>query len=424
MGNRCSTTLDAHVGRSLSGPAPVNSDMVERWLWITPEIADDLTTGALKYSSGLADAVAESDVEVTMVGVIRQALGRVEVPPSAGSVHYEAVEASFRRPWQSLGSSLPNQSFACSVPAVRSRVEHLLEQGVWDVVVIDGLQAAWVTPLLEQRRSGARIVYLAHNHESSMRREVADTLSWTNPRNAVLELEARKTRRLERRTARLADVVSSITDDDRSRFEIDAPTATHVVVSPGWSSTTPVHPVPAKERPRRIGILGSFEWHVKQESLRRFLRAADPVFHDAGIELHVAGSMPAEFRSELEPDLRATSLLGWVDNSAEFLGQCRIGVVSESLGGGFKLKALDYVFNSVALACLTHNTAGLPLVAGESVITADSESELAHAIVDAIDDSDLLDRYALSAIDRCKEQFSWEAAARRLTDAIRAAGRQ
>jgi polysaccharide biosynthesis protein PslH len=402
----------------------VGDEATTRWLWVTPEIADELATGALKYSFGLADAVAAMGVEVTVVGILRPSENGGSDPTPTGSMHFETVDATFRRPWQSLGSSLPNQSFACSVPAVRSRVEEILDRGGWDVVVIDGLQAAWVTPLLEQRRGGARILYLAHNHESSMRQEVADDTSWTNPRKLVLELEARKTRRLERRTTRLADVVSSITDDDRNRFETDAPAATHVVVSPGWSGAAPSHAVPAGERPRRVGILGSFEWHVKQVSLRRFIDAADNAFHDAGIELHVAGNLPDDFRAELEPGVRATHLLGWVDDPAEFLGHCRIGVVSEPLGGGFKLKALDYVFNSVAVASLTHNTAGLPLVADESVITADNEADLARAIVDVIDDGDLLDRCASSAIERCRERFSWPTAARRLIDATHRAERR
>lgn len=396
----------------------MSESSTERWLWITPEIADDLSTGALKYSHGLVTAVAEQGVEVTMVGAIRQPVFRTDVDPAPGSVRFETVEATFRRPWRSLGSSLPNQSFACSVPTVRSRVERLVGSSRWDVIVIDGLQAAWVTALLEQRRGAHRVVYLAHNHESSMRREVADAVPWVNPRRPVLELEARKTQRLERRSVRLADVISSITDDDRIRFATAAPDRTHVVVPPGWTGTTPTEVVGAGERPRRVGILGSFEWHVKQESLRRFLGAADPIFHEAGVELHVAGNIPDEFRGELEPGLRATRLLGWVDDSAEFLAQCRVGVVSESLGGGFKLKALDYVFNSVPLACLTHNIAGLPLVAGESAVTAASEVELARAIVEVIDDVLLLDRYAARAIDRCTEQFSWAASAGVLIDAV------
>ena len=220
----------------------------------------------------------------------------------------------------------------------------------------------------------------------------------------------------------LADVVSSITDDDRIRFEAAAPDRTYVVVSPGWSGRLRLILFQRAGATWRVGILGSFEWHVKQESLRRFLRAADPVFHDADVELHVAGSIPDDFRSELEPTSARRRLMGWVDDSAEFLGQCRIGVVSESLGGGFKLKALDYVFNVVALASLTHNLAGLPLTAGESVITAVDEDGLARSIVAIIDDAELLDRYAVSAIDRCREQFSWAAAAGRLVDAAGTAG--
>ena len=128
------------------------SDSVERWLWITPEIAANLTTGALKYSSELARAVAATGVEVTMVGVVRQVGPERRSLPAADSVIYETIDASFRPPWQSLGSSLPNQSFACSVPAVRSAGRSSCSTHVeWNVVVIDGLQAAWVTPALEQR---------------------------------------------------------------------------------------------------------------------------------------------------------------------------------------------------------------------------------------------------------------------------------
>lgn len=423
------------MGNRIDAPAAVSDTPGARWLWITPEITDDLSTGALKYSHGLATAIAASGVELTMVGVAREATARPldavddtaddtgdesTGHPMRRPIRCETVHASFRPPWRSLVSTLPNQAVACSVPAVRATVRQLLDDGEWDVIVIDGLQAAWVTPLLERRPRCARIVHIAHNHETSMRRTVADAVGWTHPRRAVLELEARKTARLERRTVRLADVVSSITDDDRARFQADEPSGTYVVVPPGWSGDRAISPVPAAERPRRVGILGSFDWHVKQESLRRFLRAADPAFHDAGIELHVAGRIPDDFRSELEVGLRATRLLGWIDDSTEFLGQCRIGVVSESLGGGFKLKALDYVFNSVPLACLTHNLAGLPLVPGVDAVAAATEQELARAIVDVIDDGELLDRYAALALERCEQRFSWAAAARRLVDATTA----
>ena len=77
-----------------------------------------------------------------------------------------------------------------------------------------------------------------------MRQALAAAAVWTDPRKLVLELEAGKTRRLERRTQTIADVISSITDDDRNQFDNDAPIATHVVVSPGWPGVTTAQPVP------------------------------------------------------------------------------------------------------------------------------------------------------------------------------------
>ena len=93
--------------------------------------------------------------------------------------------------------------------------------------------------------------------------------------------------------------------------------------------------------------MGSFDWHVKQEGLRRFLAVADPLFADADCELVIGGRAPDHFRRSLESGLRVTRFVGWVDDPGAFLDACRMGVISESLGGGFKLKALDSMKTTV-----------------------------------------------------------------------------
>ena len=150
-----------------------------------------------------------------------------------------------------------------------------------------------------------------------------------------------------------ADVVTAITDDDAAKFATSVPGLRCVIVPPGWGGTSSAPGrTPLAQRQRRVGILGSFEWHLKQENLRRFVAAADPVFADAGIELVVGGSVPEDFRKSVAPHLRATQFAGWVDDLDAFFDGLRIGVVSEPLGGGFKLKTLDYIFRRVPLAAL------------------------------------------------------------------------
>lgn len=383
-----------------------------RWLWVTPAVTQQRSTGALVYSLSLADAVAEQGVEVTCVG-----LGSDGGAPRGGGPDYLAVDAPVRPGWQRLATMYPNQTAATSVRPFRARVEALLEAR-WDVVVVDGMQTAWVASLLDAERVG-RVVYIGHNHEASMRQQIARSNPWASVRRPLLELDAAKTRRLERAVSRRADVVSSISAEDLERFSRDAPSARHVLVRPGWSGPSePMQPTPMSDRPRRVGILGSFEWHPKQEGLRRFLASADHVFDHHGIELVIAGKVPDDFRRSLDDQLRATRFLGWVDDPTGVLEACRIGVIAEPLGGGFKLKALDYVFNDVAVASLAHSAAGLPFEAGTSMILGDDEPALVEAIAATIDDPAFLERVVLEAREIATEQFSWSAAARSLIDAV------
>jgi len=383
-----------------------------RWLWVTPSVTAHRSTGALVYSLSLAEAIAEHGVDVTCIGLGPDAADSRGEGPTLIS-----VDASVRPGWQRVASLLPNQTAATSVPSFRTRVEALLSER-WDVVVVDGMQTAWVASKLVADRVGC-VVYVGHNHEASMRMQIARSTPWSSIRRPLLELDALKTARLERAVVRRADVVSSISAEDLERFSEDAPSARHVLVRPGWSG--PIdrgEPKPMGDRPRRVGILGSFEWHPKQEGLRRFLTVADPVFARERIELVIAGKVPDDVRGALEGDLRATRFLGWVENPADVLAECRIGAIAEPLGGGFKLKALDYVFNDVAVASLSHSAAGLPFGAGSSMIVADDESSLVDAIAGVIDDPSFLQRVVLEARRIATDQFSWAAAARSLIDSV------
>ncbi len=386
-----------------------------RWLWITPELTTSPSTGALVYSHSLIDAVAGLGQHVTAVGLGRQSASELNAT-SGADVTWIPVADTTRSAVRTLLSPLPHAAAKTATRMLSERVRELLDEP-WDVVVIDGLQSAWATRLLSSLPSGPTTVYVAHNHETSMRSEIA-AAEHSFVRRAVLRYDVRRTARLESMTVNSCDVVSTITDLDRERFEAEAADTSFVVVAPGWSgvprSTWPAMPT----RPRRAGILGSFEWHVKQEGLRRFLTVADPAFASSGCELVIGGRVPEGFRHSIEPQLRSTRFVGWVDSPGAFLDSCRVGVISESLGGGFKLKSLDYIFNHVPLACLTHCAAGLPLVDGESMLAADDEAGLVARILESIDDGPALERMAERAHHACGAVFGWPTAAARLVAAI------
>ncbi len=378
-----------------------------RWLWISAEVSNEPTTGLLVYSFRLSRALADR-VDITMVGIGPASTSRPEltVKPVPGSLRGGAA---------SLFSTLPNLSFACATPEMRAAVQAELDHGGWDAIVIDHLQTAWVCEMLAD---GPPVIFITHNHETSMRRAVASEVPLWTPKGLPLRLDARKAGRLEHKALEDATVITSITEADQEKFRAAAPSKRHVLVKPGWSGDIPEQVTPLADRPRRVGIIGSFEWHVKQENLHRFVRDAGPALDSAGIELAIAGTVPEDLAERLQQACPAVTIVGWVASVEEFLGGCRIGVVAEPLGGGFKLKSLDYVALRVPIAATTGSLEGLPLVGGESMIESDTELKLGAAIVDWIDRPAELEELAKAAISCCSPTLRWEHQVSSLTESL------
>lgn len=97
------------------------------------------------------------------------------------------------------------------------------------------------------------------------------------------------------------------------------------------------------------------------------------------------------------------------------------GLVVEETSGGFKLKALDYIFNRVPIAAIRGSIAGLPLTAGRDYLSFESMQELACGVAAAIDDLERLNSMQRAAYAKCENRFDWGDRGRILCDTIRQA---
>ena len=86
---------------------------------------------------------------------------------------------------------------------------------------------------------------------------------------------------------------------------------------------------------------------------------------------------------------------------------------------GFKLKFLDYIFGRVAVASLTHATAGLPEAIRSAMICRDDIGSLVQAIVAHIDDTDALSLMQDAALAAARARYRWEDRGHELLDAVR-----
>jgi polysaccharide biosynthesis protein PslH len=170
--------------------------------------------------------------------------------------------------------------------------------------------------------------------------------------------------------------------------------------------------------PRRVIIMSSFHWVVKQENIARFVKTADPIFKEHGIELDLVGEIPRALLAALRPHCRATHFHGFLADPAPLLRDARMGIVHESIGGGFKLKLLDYIFARVPVATVSQAVAGLSDELRRAMLINSSQEGLIGDIVSHIDRFDKLNEMQERAFSLGNAQFQWSARGEQFRQAI------
>ena len=387
-----------------------------RFLWIAKDFPNIPDTGALLYTNGLL----RSFVDAGATGNLLTYGSDTGVFAGGFGIKVRAVALPRRNRVFSLLSSQQSDAWRLKSSLFLQALDEELAENP-GVIVIDYFAMGWALPHLltrfHQMRVKPKLVYVSHNYERAVRKAVALSASGLVMRY-VMALDAFKAGKLEDRLVAAADIVTTITDEDRQLYLRNAPKKTVLTLKPAFNGEIkPTSPITA-ETPRRVVLVGSFEWAAKQFILRRFLDAAEQPFQQASIELLVVGKIPDAFRGEMAAKHKTVRFTGRVADVRPFIRGGRIGLMPDDVGGGFKLKILDYVFDGLAVATIASQAAGLPLQPGVDMITGETIPELVGRIVGAIDDVARLDAMRRSAWAACANQFDWKSRGQALKSAL------
>lgn len=391
-----------------------------RFLWVTLADPDPGYGGQLIYSGGLIQSVAAQGADINVIGQSRPDAHRRD-GMREGRVTWHLAEPLPYSRLRSLSSTLPSQAFRGGSRAMRARLATLLEDRAWDVVVFDSLCSGWALKSVlthyarESRRP--RYVYISHNHEEGVRRRlIANHPDWL--RRQMLRIDGYRVIHLDRALVAMADLVTTITAEDRALYLKRWPGKRFEVLTPGYAGRTLAQRQLSADVPRRAVVLGTFDWIAKRLNLEEFVRVADPMFAAASTELHIVGRAEPDFLEAMQRGATATRFVGRVACVDKYMDQSRIAIVPERYGGGFKLKVLDYVFNRLPIFALNGSVAGVPLRDGESLQSRPTYEALARGVLDAIDDFDGLNRQQQSAYAACQDKFDWGSRGKDLAAAV------
>lgn len=395
-----------------------------RCLWLTLADPEPRHNGQYIYSGGLIDALVTSGVDMHVLG-----LARPDSPPrpagrlNGHGIHWWLAGHQPRASWQSLISPLPHIADRSWTPDLRQLLTLKLSDERWDTIVFDGISVGWaLETVLRQYSDPSRrpkLVYVSHNHEASLRREVA-TEHEEFVKRQVLKYDALKAARLENALVDAVDLVTAITSEDAARYLARRPDRHVEVLTPGYAGIRTDERRITNATPRRAVIVGSFDWIAKRMNLEQFVAVADPLFARHGAELQVIGSAEETFLSHMRRKTVATQFTGPVDGVPAFMQEARIALVPERHGGGFKLKVLDYIFNRMPILALDGSVAGVPLRQDDSILLYQDYEALARGVLQVIDDCDRLNRLQNRAYDACRDNFNWSSRGEALLTAMAA----
>ncbi|MEM9283912.1 MAG: hypothetical protein AAGA96_18990, partial [Verrucomicrobiota bacterium] len=275
-------------------------------LWLTRKYPRPVNSGELIYSDGLIRSFAATGVSLTVI-----AHDNDERPVGNSTNLSEQVDSDgviWRLGSPQLGGRLgslltkyPSDSWRLKHGGPEEILKMALQNELWDVVVIDHAAMGWGLSVIEAYRSRSRdsnlmLVYVSHNHEARVRKEVAKKSQAKFPRNLVLQWDAEKYARQENALCASADLVTAITETEVEAFRAELGNQNYLCLTPGYDGKVVSDRQITEETPRRVVMSGSFEWVAKRINLERFLEKAAVPLLEAGIELQIVGKADDVFR--------------------------------------------------------------------------------------------------------------------------------
>jgi hypothetical protein len=257
-----------------------------RCLWITRQDPRPADSGELIYTLGLLESLAaQPGIELTVLAH-EPAKPCEGGPPVAWQLHGSIPAGRLK----SLASPLPADAFRLGNRIQRRALARLLERS-WDWIVIDQAACAWALGMIPRDQ---RIAYLAHNHETEVRRQVAADGGGSLPMRLALRWDSLKYGRMEKRLCQRADLITAITPRDAAAFRGESPGTPVRVLPPGYGGPIPAGPPReiSADTPRQVVLAGAFEWLAKRRNLETFLHAAAGPFGQAGIGFEKLHRMP------------------------------------------------------------------------------------------------------------------------------------
>ena len=298
---------------------------------------------------------------------------------------------------------------------MRSRLDELLQQQRFDLVQFEGLEMCGLLPLVRSQQPGSALllrcdttpnIKLQQNIFAVDRQQPA---RW--PAAAWSWLQARRIARFERSVCEQVSGTLAVSAEDATALRALAPQRQVRVVPNGIFisdyDAVPKQPVNAVPT---LAFTGKMDYRPNVDAMLWFCAKVLPLVqqHSPDCRLNIVGQSPHSSLQQLGAS-RHITVTGRVERIQPWLHGCDVYVAPLRMGSGTRLKILEAMASGCAIVASSLAAAGLPAALKETLLIADSESDMATGIISLLENPPRRKDMGSAARAAVRETSDWSA---------------
>ena len=229
-----------------------------------------------------------------------------------------------------------------------------------------------------------------------------------------LQREVRHMRRLEGLACRRADVVLTVSEQDKVALRAVAGDAATLVVVP---ITVDVEQfaharLQRDPEPQRLLSIGTMFWLPNSEGIRWWLRTGYVALHRCCPQLcyDIVGARPPQQLEQLAANREGVQLHGYVADVEPFWRKATALVVPLLSGGGVRVKILEAMARGVPVVTTSLGCEGLAVQHKVHVLIADTPEEFSAACLRIMQEPELAKSLMENALEQVKDLYDAKSA--------------
>jgi glycosyltransferase involved in cell wall biosynthesis len=226
-----------------------------------------------------------------------------------------------------------------------------------------------------------------------------------------------RTRRREIGVYRRADMVLTVTEDDRRALLRAVPDSITAVVPGPYPVAGDVPPF-TQRMPRSLLFVGGFRHAPNVDAVLFFCRHVLPLIQRSlpDVTVTIVGDAPP--KEVLALSSAAITVTGWVPHVAPYLASHCVSIAPLRFGAGCKGKIVEAMAAGLPVVTTSVGAEGMELVHGRTTLIADSPEAFAEAIVRLCTGQDLHARLSRNSLGHARARWDPSVVAPKLLETI------